>query len=67
MPTRPKKKPGLWVWSRSTKASSIQLVLVTTGPKKRGRRTLKRPVFELYKRDGRVYTKIVADCSAKTL
>ena len=37
------------------------------GPRKRGRGTLKQPVFGIYERDGRVYTEIVADCSAKTL
>ena len=37
------------------------------GPRKRGRGTLKQPVFGIYERDGRVYTEIVANCSAKTL
>ena len=37
------------------------------GPRKRGRGTLKQPVFGIYERDGVVYTELVADCSAKTL
>jgi transposase len=37
------------------------------GPRKRGRGTLKQPVFGIFERDGGVYTEIVPDCSAKTL
>ena len=37
------------------------------GPRKRGRGTLKQPVFGIYERDGSVYTELVPDCSAKTL
>ena len=37
------------------------------GPRKRGRGTLKQPVFGIYERDGLVYTELVTDCSAKTL
>jgi len=37
------------------------------GPRKRGRGTLKQPVFGIFEREGRVYTEIVPDCSAKTL
>ena len=37
------------------------------GPRKRGRGTLKQPVFGIYERDGTVYTELVTDCSAKTL
>ena len=37
------------------------------GPRKRGRGTLKQPVFGIYERDGFVYTEVVSDCSAKTL
>ncbi len=35
--------------------------------RKRGRGTLKQPVFGIYERDGAVYTELVTDCSAKTL
>jgi len=34
---------------------------------KRGRGTLKQPVFGVFKRDGRVYTEIVPNCKKKTL
>lgn len=37
------------------------------GPRKRGRGTLKQPVFGIYEREGRVYTELVTDCSAQTL
>ena len=37
------------------------------GPRKRGRGTLKQPVFGIYERHGKVYTELVTDCSAKTL
>jgi transposase-like protein len=37
------------------------------GPRKRGRGTNKQPVFGIYERNGRVYTELVTDCSAKTL
>ena len=37
------------------------------GPRKRGRGTLKQPVFGIYERAGSVYTELVTDCSAKTL
>lgn len=37
------------------------------GPRKRGRGTNKQPVFGIYERDGRVYTELVTDCSARTL
>ena len=37
------------------------------GPRKRGRGTTKQPVFGIYDRDGRIYTELVSDCSAKTL
>ncbi|NIQ09820.1 MAG: IS1595 family transposase [Gammaproteobacteria bacterium] len=37
------------------------------GPRKRGRGTYKQPVFGIYERNGRVYTELVTDCSAKTL
>jgi transposase-like protein len=37
------------------------------GPRKRGRGTLKQPVFGIYERNGSVYTELVSDCSAKTL
>jgi len=35
--------------------------------RKRGRGTLKQPVFGIYERNGRVYTEIVPDCSARSL
>jgi transposase-like protein len=38
-----------------------------TGPLKRGRGTLKQPVFGVFERHGRVYTEIVPDCSKATL
>ena len=37
------------------------------GKLKRGRGTLKQPVFGLFKRNGRVYTEIVPNCKKKTL
>ena len=37
------------------------------GKLKRGRGTLKQPVFGIYERNGRVYTEIVPDCKKKTL
>ena len=37
------------------------------GPRKRGRGTLKQPVFGIYERNGRVYTELVSNCSAATL
>ena len=37
------------------------------GKLKRGRGTLKQPVFGIFERDGRVYTEIVPDCTAKSL
>ncbi len=36
-------------------------------PRKRGRGTLKQPVFGVFERGGRVYTEIVPDAKAKTL
>jgi transposase len=37
------------------------------GKLKRGRGTLKQPVFGVFKRDGRVYTEIIPDCKKATL
>jgi transposase len=37
------------------------------GPLKRGRGTLKQPVFGIFERNGQVYTEIVPDCSKHTL
>ena len=37
------------------------------GKLKRGRGTLKQPVFGVFERDGRVYTEIVSDCKRLTL
>jgi len=37
------------------------------GKLKRGRGTLKQPVFGVFERDGRVYTEIVPDCKKVTL
>ena len=37
------------------------------GTLKRGRGTLKQPVFGIFEREGRVYTEIVPDCKKKTL
>ena len=37
------------------------------GKLKRGRGTLKQPVFGVFELDGRVYTEIVPDCKKKTL
>jgi transposase-like protein len=37
------------------------------GPLKRGRGTLKQPVFGIFERNGQVYTEIVPDCKKKTL
>ena len=37
------------------------------GPRKRGRGTLKQPVFGIFERGGRVFTEIVPDVKAKTL
>ena len=37
------------------------------GKLKRGRGTLKQPVFGIFERNGRVYTEIVPDCKMKTL
>jgi transposase-like protein len=37
------------------------------GPRKRGRGTLRQPVFGIFERDGSVYTEIVSDCSAASL
>ena len=37
------------------------------GPRKRGRGTLKQPVFGIYERNGFVYTELVPNCSGKTL
>ncbi|MDX3904058.1 IS1595 family transposase [Pasteurella multocida] len=37
------------------------------GKLKRGRGTLKQPVFGIFEREGRVYTEIVPDCKKKTL
>ena len=36
------------------------------GPRKRGRGTLKQPVFGIYESHGSVYTELVPDCSATT-
>jgi len=38
-----------------------------TGKLKRGRGTLKQPVFGIFERNGQVYTEIVPDCRKKTL
>ena len=38
-----------------------------TGKLKRGRGTLKQPVFGIFKRNGEVYTEIVPNCKKKTL
>ncbi len=32
-----------------------------------GRGSTKQPVFGIYERDGRIYTELVSNCSAKTL
>lgn len=37
------------------------------GKLKRGRGTLKQPVFGIFERDGRVYTEVIPDCSRATL
>jgi len=37
------------------------------GKSKRGRGTMKQPVFGILKRKGRVYTEIIPDCQKKTL
>jgi transposase-like protein len=37
------------------------------GKLKRGRGTLKQPVFGIFERNGRVYTEIIPDCKKKTL
>ena len=37
------------------------------GKLKRGRGTLKQPVFGVFERDGKVYTEIVPDCKKQTL
>ena len=37
------------------------------GKLKRGRGTLKQPVFGVFERDGRVYTEIIPDCKKATL
>ena len=37
------------------------------GKLKRGRGTMKQPVFGLFKRNGRVYTEIIPNCRKKTL
>lgn len=37
------------------------------GKLKRGRGTLKQPVFGIFERDGQVYTEIVPDCTKATL
>ena len=37
------------------------------GPRKKGRGTLKQPVFGIYEREGAVYTELVTDCSKETL
>jgi len=37
------------------------------GGRKRGRGTWRQPVFGIYERQGRVYTEIVPDCSARAL
>jgi transposase len=37
------------------------------GKRKRGRGTLKQPVFGIFEREGRVFTEIVPDCRKKTL
>ena len=37
------------------------------GPRKRGRGSTKQPVFGIYERDGRIYTELVSNCSARTL
>ena len=37
------------------------------GPRKRGRGTLKQPVFGIFERGGRVYTEVIPDAKAPTL
>jgi transposase-like protein len=37
------------------------------GPRKRGRGTLRQPVFGIFEREGGVYTEVVPDCSAASL
>lgn len=37
------------------------------GPRKRGRSTLKQPVFGIFERGGRVYTEVIPDAKAPTL
>lgn len=37
------------------------------GKLKRGRGTMKQPVFGIFERDGRVYTEIIPNCKKKTL
>ncbi len=37
------------------------------GPRKRGRGTLKQPVFGVFERGGRVFTEIIPDVKSKTL
>ncbi len=37
------------------------------GKLKRGRGTLKQPVFEIFERNDRIYTEIVPDCKKTTL
>lgn len=39
----------------------------SNGPKKRGRGTLKLPVFGIFERGGRVYTEIIPDAKKATL
>jgi transposase-like protein len=41
--------------------------LAGVGKLKRGRGTLKQPVFGIFERQGRVYTEVIPDCSRPTL
>ena len=44
-----------------------QRVRGRNAPRKRGRGTLKQPVFGVFERGGRVYTELIPDAKAKTL
>ena len=54
------------VEDRPTPILTHRLIFVH-GKLKRGRGTLKQPVFGVFERDGRVYTEIVPDCKRLTL
>ena len=61
------KQPSSPAPSRSTKATSGSRPRGVPGRLKRGRGTLKRPVFGVIERGGRVYTEIVPDVNKTTL